>query len=48
MCLPKDREVNNNKYKDIVTAREIWVPSKKYGGVAYKDVHLFSFLLKDM
>ena len=24
----KDTEVNNNKYKDKVTAREIWVPSK--------------------
>jgi hypothetical protein len=34
-------DVNKNKIKDIVAERDIWEPSES-GGVAYKDVHLFS------
>jgi hypothetical protein len=39
-CTRKYTEVNNNKIRDKVTARDIGY-RLKLGGVAYKDVHLF-------
>ena len=41
----KYREVNNNKTRDIVTAREIWVPSKIMEVLRTRTYT--SFLLKD-
>jgi hypothetical protein len=44
-CTRKYTEVNNNKIRDKVTARDIGY-RLKLGGVAYKDVHLFSVLVR--
>ena len=44
-CIPKYREVNNNKTRDKVTARDLWVPSKIMEVLRTRTYT--SFLLKD-
>ena len=40
-CVEKRTEVNNNKIRDTVAAREVLGSVNLCGGVAYMDVRLF-------